>query len=145
MVTQAIKHWFSKLSAWWPWHKSSEAGYTQTVHTRNQGVIQESRWHTTMDGPISLPGASLQAIEDRQGVILPEERTEYIRQPSQFAAEESLNASHTFSTTNEGSLSKGEASSPLVGQHLAFLRYLVKRGIVNEGFKEGQIPDQYKR
>ncbi len=30
-------------------------------------------------------------------------------------------------------------------QHLAFLHYLVQRGIVNEGFEEGQEPEQYRR
>jgi hypothetical protein len=28
---------------------------------------------------------------------------------------------------------------------LAFLHYLVKRGLVNEGFTEGQVPKQYRR
>ena len=30
-------------------------------------------------------------------------------------------------------------------QHLEFLRYLVSRGLVNEGFTEGQVPDQYRK
>jgi hypothetical protein len=34
---------------------------------------------------------------------------------------------------------------PTSEQHLEFLHYLVKRGIVNEGFEEGKIPDQYRK
>jgi hypothetical protein len=30
-------------------------------------------------------------------------------------------------------------------QKLEFLHYLVKRGIVNEGFAEGQVPEQYRK
>jgi hypothetical protein len=33
---------------------------------------------------------------------------------------------------------------PTAAQKLEFLRYLVKRGIVNEGFAAGQVPEQYK-
>jgi hypothetical protein len=34
---------------------------------------------------------------------------------------------------------------PEVEQHLEFLRYLVLRGIVNEGFPEDQTPEQYRK
>ncbi len=37
------------------------------------------------------------------------------------------------------------AGAPTPDQQLDFLLYLVKRGIVNEGFPEGQVPEQYKR
>jgi hypothetical protein len=36
-------------------------------------------------------------------------------------------------------------SAPTPEQQLEFLHYLVKRGIVNEGFEEGKIPKQYRR
>ncbi len=36
-------------------------------------------------------------------------------------------------------------SEPEVEQHLEFLRYLVRRGIVNEGFSEDQTPEQYRK
>jgi hypothetical protein len=36
-------------------------------------------------------------------------------------------------------------SEPQVEQHLEFLHYLVLRGIVNEGFPEGQVPEQYRK
>jgi hypothetical protein len=35
--------------------------------------------------------------------------------------------------------------APTPEQQLEFLHYLVKRGIVNEGFEEGKIPEQYRR
>jgi hypothetical protein len=35
--------------------------------------------------------------------------------------------------------------APTREQKLEFLHYLVKRGIVNEGFAEGQVPEQYRK
>jgi hypothetical protein len=37
------------------------------------------------------------------------------------------------------------APRPTEEQHLEFLRYLVRRGLVNEGFTEGHVPDQYRK
>jgi hypothetical protein len=34
-------------------------------------------------------------------------------------------------------------SAPEVEHHLVFLRYLVRKGIVNEGFPEDQPPQRY--
>ena len=45
----------------------------------------------------------------------------------------------------------GEASASSISpsstaeRQLEFLRYMVKRGLVNEGFAEGTEPDQYKK
>ncbi len=45
----------------------------------------------------------------------------------------------------------GEASTsnisptPMAERQLEFLRYLVKHGLLNEGFAEGTVPDQYKQ
>ena len=35
--------------------------------------------------------------------------------------------------------------TPGAERQLEFLRYLVKRGILNEGFAEGTVPDQYRK
>ncbi|TMD59898.1 MAG: hypothetical protein E6I91_19420 [Chloroflexi bacterium] len=56
--------------------------------------------------------------------------------------------------SSESAVESGSANSELVidppppptpEQKLDFLHYLVKRGIVNEGFAEGQVPIQYKK
>jgi len=36
-------------------------------------------------------------------------------------------------------------TTPASQQQMAFLRYLVSHGLVNEGFEEGQVPEQYRR
>jgi len=36
------------------------------------------------------------------------------------------------------------ALKPTPEQQLDFLNYLVKRGLVNEGFTEGRVPQQYR-
>jgi hypothetical protein len=52
-------------------------------------------------------------------------------------------------TPDHNQQSNSEAAIPVPAptfeQQLAFLQYLVKRGILNEGFPEGQIPKQYRR
>lgn len=35
-------------------------------------------------------------------------------------------------------------TAPIPVQQMAFLKYLVSRGLVNEGFEEGSIPEQYR-
>jgi hypothetical protein len=36
-------------------------------------------------------------------------------------------------------------TTPASEQQMAFLRYLVSHGLVNEGFEEGQVPEQYRQ
>lgn len=38
----------------------------------------------------------------------------------------------------------GTALKPTPQQQLDFLNYLVKRGLVNEGFAEDRVPEQYR-
>jgi hypothetical protein len=139
MITQALKRWLQKLFAWWPWKSAPATGYSQAV--RNTGAAQETVWRTTMEGPLPQAGMMSVAVEQdeavpEQGWLLAsaEERSERPAQPVSSTAE------HSESTT--GDLS---APSPTFEQQLAFLHYLVKRGLVNEGFAEGQVPKQYRR
>jgi hypothetical protein len=34
---------------------------------------------------------------------------------------------------------------PASEQQMAFLRYLVNHGLINEGFEEGDVPEQYRQ
>jgi hypothetical protein len=42
-------------------------------------------------------------------------------------------------------LATSSETTPTSGQQMAFLRYLVSHGLVNEGFEEGQVPEQYRQ
>ncbi len=140
MITQTIKNWLHKLFAWWPWKQPAQVEYTNVTSTLNKGTTQESLSLPTIDGAAAQTGISpyLPAIEE-----LPERTAQ-----SQFPASSSLDATSVpppltppVEITREPALDRDEASSfvppaPTPQQRLEFLQYLVKRGIVNEGFEE---------
>ena len=141
MITQAIKQWLHKLFAWWPWQPSTKTEFLHTTGSLNQGAAQEMTARSTIDG-----------VAPRRSTI--EEWPERIVQPSPPLLEE--RAESTFPSLPPPPTEKvkevriGEASAssisptPRAERQLEFLRYLVKRGTVNEGFEEGTVPDQYK-
>jgi len=54
-------------------------------------------------------------------------------------------AADIFSSDAPSLLAPIPGRAPTPEQQLEFLHYLVKRGIVNEGFEEGKIPEQYRK
>ena len=148
MITQAIKQWLHKLFAWWPWQSSTKTEYLHTAGSLNKGAAQEMTARSTIDG-----------VAPRRSTI--EEWPERIVQPSPPLLEE--RAETTFPslppppTEKVKEVRTGEASAssisstdeinrvPTGERQLEFLRYLVKRGILNEGFAEGTVPDQYRK
>ncbi|TMC23180.1 MAG: hypothetical protein E6J34_03675 [Chloroflexi bacterium] len=156
MITQTIKRWWNRLFGWWPWKRSSQTSYTQTVTNRNQSAPQDTVWRTTVDGPVSLTGVTSVAIDQQRDEnfaetawLTTEERSEHLVQElPPMEAEERLDATclSLIDTSQEVPVvSSGELSVPTYEQQLAFLHYLVQRGIVNEGFTEGQVPAQYQQ
>lgn len=135
MVTQTIKRWLNKLFAWWPWRRSTECDYTQTVGDLNKGTMQEPVWRTVVDGPAPQPGNRSVAVEHETADAARE-----LQQPRP-------SASGGFSSppaTPPDAAPEQVASSPASEQQLEFLQYLVKRGTFNEGFADGQLPEQYR-
>lgn len=152
MITQAIKRWLDRLFAWWPWRQSPETSYAQAVSNKNPGVTQESMVRNTVDGPLPQTGSTSVAVEQGSDEDIPEssrptteERPEYGLSSHLSLAEETLNPLHPPANEKNQSKAKVSPPSPTPEQKLAFLQYLVKRGIVNEGFGEGQLPRQYKK
>jgi hypothetical protein len=159
MITQAIKRWWRKLWAWLPWGNASQTSYTQTVTNLNQGTTQESLWRTTMDGPLSQPGITSVVIEQERdnlsaeaSLSITDEWSDPLVQHSPPGKEEHadsslLSANKTSEKTKPLTAPDDDAvtPAPTFEQQMAFLQYLVKRGIINEGFAEGQVPKQYRR
>ena len=151
MITQTIKRWLDKLFAWLPWRRSSATGYAQAVSNMNPGVIQESMIRNTVDGPLPQTGITSVAVERGRDEDIPEssrptteERPEYVVSSHPPLAEDPLNLLNSPAKETNRSAAEVFPPSPTPEQKLAFLQYLVKRGIVNEGFDEGQVPRQYK-
>lgn len=155
MITQAIKHWMSKLFAWWPWRKSSDTGYIQTVSNLNKNAAQEAVWRVTADGP--SPQSSVTSVVIEQGRSEPSPEADrpiidghagQVAQPSPAPAEENAPPQSPSKELPQGHkpiAGDSPAPSPTFEQRLIFLRHLVKRGVINEGFAEGKVPDQYKK
>jgi hypothetical protein len=155
MTTQAIKRWLSRLFAWWPWRKLPETGYAQTASSGNKGPLSEPGWRTTVEGASPQPGITSVAVDHKNDESMlegkrpvlenPQEMPQALHQPS---TGENLNTLHATSTNIQNADNAqrgGTAPSPTVEQRLAFMRYLAQRGLLNEGFAEGQVPDQYKK
>lgn len=164
MFTQTIKRWLNKLFAWWPWKRSSVIGYSQAVGMNNATIAPEQIWRTTMEGPAAQPGTTSIAVEHAQqddGPPAPRSTTDERPERKTLSSpppDGPLPASLLPATTGQeppassprasiehaataGSLSPTEQTQ----RRLEFMRYLVQRGIVNEDFPEGQLPEQYRR
>jgi hypothetical protein len=163
MFTEAIKRWLRNLFAWWPWKLSPASYYAGTSSTLNKSTTQESLLRTAVDGPIPQQGATSVVVEHAETrppseMSRPanEERSERIVSPpphppqgSQPSPTSEERADISRPTPVEAAKERAGAaeavSSPTPEQKLEFLRYLVKRGIVNEGFTAGQVPEQYNK
>jgi hypothetical protein len=148
MITQAIKRWLHQMFAWWPWRPSAKIAYAPTTNSPPSGPAQETSAWSAIDGiaPQSEVAPRRPTIEEwPERIVQPyppklEERAEIsFTSPPMPSIEK---AGETTSNSREGSSPGASATSE---QKLAFLRYLVKRGILNEGFAEDDVPDQYRR
>jgi hypothetical protein len=152
MTTQAIKRWLSRLFAWWPRRKLPETGYAQTASSGNKGPLSEPAWRTTVEGASPQPGITSVAVDHKNDESMLE-GNRAVRENSQElppasrqpGAGEYPNTSHATSPSTDNAQRDVSVPSPTVEQRLAFMRYLAQRGLLNEGFAEGQIPDQYKK
>jgi hypothetical protein len=149
MTTQGIKRWLYKLFAWWPWKRTPESNYTQAVSNLNMGMTQEAMVRT-MDGPVPQTGITSVVVEQEReeqpsekNSSTQEERPENLKQASSSPSIEEQKPQVESSTRPEQQ--NGEKVAPTLEQKLTFLKYLVNKGQINEGFEEGNLPDQYKR
>ena len=105
-----------------------------------------------MDGPLPQSGSRSVAVEQGRDEDIPEssrptteERPEYVVSTHPPLTDEPLLALHPPAKEKNRPILEASAPSPTPEQKLEFLQYLVKRGIINEGFGEGQLPRQYKK
>src|SRR5581483_9253293 len=130
MITQAIKGWLQKVFAWWPWRQSPPIKYQHVAGAVSRGSASETSLWIPEEGTVPQAGATprrftLENRPDRPG------RSEApdispLPAPASFSPSGAESAEHP---------AQDAQSSPGAGQRLEFLRYLVQRGIVNEGFE----------
>lgn len=131
MITQAIKRWLRNMFAWWPWKHTPPVAYTQASGSLGMNTPQA--------------GISLSAVEGTtpQTSIIPrlstiEERPDRTISAHIPATNDMVETPLPPSLRSPAEPGKDDASlavpsTPTPQQRLEFLRYLVKRGIVNEG------------
>jgi len=138
MLTQTIKIWLHKMFAWWPWKQSSKIEHSHAANPLNKGTTKESLSRSTIDGSVPQAGSAscLSTVEK-----LPER----VVQSDFQAAGELTGAALPPPTTPPAEMTKEPPTQadevsvvlePSPQQRLEFLQYLIKRGIVNEGFEE---------
>ena len=145
MITQGIKRWLQSLFAWWPWKSVSEDDYAQTPGTLNKGTSQEPLFFTTVDGPYAQPaqpGITSVAVEPIEEDVVPESGRPTAEERSFSVSKPTTEDSGSLpapiieekrKTVHEPSAVIEDTPVPTPQQRLEFLRYLVERGIVNEG------------
>jgi hypothetical protein len=132
MITQAIKRWLRNMFAWWPWKYTPPETYRQAnavppgMNTSQEGISRSA-----------VEGSTAQtSITPRLSTI--EERPEHPILPQRPAANDLTGtpASPSLPSPTDSAAEPGNSNAslaPTPQQRLEFLRYLVERGIVNEG------------
>jgi hypothetical protein len=133
MLTQVIKGWFQKLFAWWPWKQSTPIEYQHVASVVTHGPTAETALWPKREETTSLSDATpcLSALED-QSERVTRPRAE-ASDPHPLATPASLSNKDKESLEDSGEI---PATDPTTQQRLQFLRYLVQRGIVNEGVEK---------
>jgi hypothetical protein len=138
MITQAIKRWLRNMFAWWPWKHTPPLEYSPVSGPLSAGTTQEGISLSAVEG--TTPQAS---VAPRRSSI--EERPDRIIQAHLPATSDltetplppPLSPPLDISTEpGKDDAAPAVPSTPTPQQRLEFLQYLVKRGIVNEGFED---------
>ena len=171
MFTQAIKRWLNTLLGWWPWKKTTEQEYAQSERPLNKGVTQESMLWSGSDGVTPHSGAapliigqgetsqtSLSTIDEWPERIVqapppsptppaPEfDKVDLSLPPPLLPTPPPIDAPVAAVESIPGDGETVFDTPPTTPEHkLEFLHYLIRHGIVNEGFLPGQVPEQYKQ
>jgi hypothetical protein len=167
MITQALKRWLREIFGWLSGKSAADAESHARTPT-NTSMTSESLTPSTIDGGTTPPSgvaplilgqgetscSTLNDWSERpvQGPSSPSSPPgEKIELPATPPPVPNTPPVETTRLEKENIPAQAEAvdfdtppPNPTPEQKLEFLRYLVKRGIVNEGFAEGQIPKQYR-
>lgn len=153
MMTR-LKQWLQKLFSWWRWWEEPEPP-APPASTSSERVEQ---WkepgpqihpyspvageHWDDEFSLSSPPSQLEAGRENTTASAGGEKAVPSIPLSSASLPPSLPAMAPPSFTAANAQAESEPA-PEVEHHLAFLRYLVLKGIVNEGFPEDQPPPRY--
>ncbi|HEX7735605.1 MAG TPA: hypothetical protein VF458_12125 [Ktedonobacteraceae bacterium] len=131
MITQAIKNWFRKMFAWWPWKQPTPLEYQHVARARMSEPTLETSFWISRDGTVPQAGATPRrfTLEGRA------ERLAQQRPDALDAPPYSPPVAFLQTDANQANEPADALATPTPKQRLEFLRYLVQRGLVNEGFE----------
>jgi hypothetical protein len=175
MVAQAIRNWLGRLFSWWPWKQPAEIEHTHVASPLNKGTTQEAISRSAIDGTAShsqqgivprlstideWPERFVKPVSPPPQPLLPPPASSELpdtpfpsplTSPVDKGKEGSINWTSIDKATDIFSSDVPSTPAPISGgvptfeQQLEVLPYLIRRGIVNEGFEEGKVPEQYRR
>ena len=126
MITHAIKGWLRKVFAWWPWKQSTSMEYQPLASSVIWQSTPETPFRSTREGVLPQNSAL-----PRLSTV--EERSEHSARQSRSEDSSVTPAAPTGAT---GTPEERPPHTPSTQQRLEFLRYLIQRGLVNEGFEQ---------
>ncbi len=148
MITQTIKHWLRKMFAWWPWKQPEQTTYADAPGPPQQGALDRLHSHSAIDGSASQAGGAPRraAPDGWPGQFIPPAAPSPPGEPAASLPpypQTSASSSHE-PPGSSAPHSEAQHATPVDMQerNLEFLRYLVQRGLINEGFEKEQTPEQ---
>ena len=156
MMTR-LKQWLQKLISWWRWWEEPEAPalpastsserveYWKEPEPRIHPYSPVAGEHRDDKFSLSSPPSQLEAGRENTTASAGGEKPfpSIPLSPAPLPPPASLPVPVPAPSSPAANAQSESESAPEVEHHLVFLRYLVRRGIVNEGFPEDQLPPRY--
>jgi hypothetical protein len=156
MMTR-LKRWLQKLFSWWRWREEPEAPalpastsservkYWKEPGPQMHPYSPVAGEHRDDEFSFSSPPSSLET--GRENTTTPTGGEKAVPSiplsPAPLPPPASVPAPVPAPSSPAANARSESESAPEVEHHLVFLRYLVRKGIVNEGFPEDQPPQRY--
>jgi len=138
MITQTLKRWLHKICVWQLWKRTPESNGDPVVTKTNVIATQDAGWCAALvDGQTGVISTVVE--QEKDASLLDTTR------PTTEASLECLVQPSPSAKAENPDTDVLSYPSPTFEQHLAFLQYLMRHGIINEGFGEGQVPKQYRQ
>ena len=149
MITQAIKRWWHRLFARWSRHPSQDVSFASVDQRASAALTPETTSYSSLSGLAPQPGVAPLIAGNAQGDVT----CSTIDELPNLTPKGPLSSVENGSAAPPGArieLAPETAASiavlkPTPEQQLDFLNYLVKRGLVNEGFTADRVPEQYRQ
>lgn len=145
MITQTIKRWWYRLFARRSRNTSQNVSFTAVDRRTNTGLSPEAPSYSSLNDLPPQPGVAPLTAGSTQDVTCSTLDGLSNRAPEgPLTPTENGSANGSRGERTPEMAASGAVLKPTPQQQLDFLNYLVKHGLVNEGFTEDRVPQQYR-